>query len=490
MAMFSAGAQTYASLVAELNGRFAPLARSKSPSIDRTVPSMMGTKFLIVLAVATVAFGAWANWHDFENAIEVLRTTIFGIAYTTIGQICLFINLSALGWQVILASRYRPWPTCTDEQLPSCTVVVPAYNEGRMVLRTLRSIARSDYPAAKLQIIAIDDGSKDDTWLWILKAARELPGIITIKQPRNMGKKHAMYEAFKKAAGNVFVTIDSDSLIEQHTIRRLVSPLYHDNKIGAVAGNVRVLNQHEGLIPRMLEVSFAYSFEFIRTAQSSIRTVFCTPGALAAYRRTAVMPILEKWLQQTFCGKPARIGEDRAMTNWILRSGHDVVFQSNAVVYTNVPAGYDGLCKMFLRWARSNVRESIMMSQFIFERFRASAVAGARTLFLLSIFNLLMPQFLLTLTLMCLLWKPGVFIMPILLGSALGASISAGFYAHRRRSSDAIWAYAYSFFWAVALFWITGYALLTASNNKWLSREQKPAAESLESAPTTRAAVA
>lgn len=488
MARSAANAQTYSSLVTELNGRFAPLSKSKSPSIDRTVPAMTGTKVLIIMAVAAVAFGAWANWNDFENAIETLRTTLFGIAYTTIGQICLFINLAALGWQVVLASRYRPWTTCTDSELPTCTVVIPAYNEGRMVLRTLRSISRSDYPAEKLQIIAVDDGSKDDTWLWILKAARELPGIITIKQPRNMGKKHAMYEAFKQATGDVLVTIDSDSLIEMHTLRRLVSPIYHDSKVGAVAGNVRILNQHEGLIPRMLEVSFAYSFEFIRAAQSSVRTVFCTPGALAAYRKTAVMPILDQWLEQTFFGKPARIGEDRAMTNWILRTGHEVVFQSDALVYTNVPTRYEGLCRMFLRWARSNVRESIMMSQFIFQRFRNSSVAGGRAWFGLSIFNMLMPQVLLACTAICLLWKPGVFMMPLMLGSAIGASISATFYAWRRRSSNAVWAYAYSFFWTTCLFWISSYALLTAHNNKWLTREQKSPAPAIPPVTTRPAA--
>jgi len=473
MSRLSADAQTYASLITELNGRFAPLSSRHAPSIDRAIPSNRGTKILIVTAIAAVAFGAWANWDDFENAIKTLRFCLFGVAYTAVGQLALTVNVLVLIWQILLVRGYAPLPTCTDQQLPTCTVVIPAYNEGRMVLRTLRSIARSDYPADKLQIIAVDDGSKDDTWLWILKAARELSGIVTIQQPRNMGKKHAMYEAFKRATGEVLVTIDSDSLIERQTLRRLVSPFHHDPKVGAVAGNVRILNRHEGLIPRMLEVSFAFSFEFIRAAQSRVRTVFCTPGALAAYRRSAVMPVLNSWLNQTFFGRPAKIGEDRAMTNWILRTGHDVVFQSNAVVYTNVPTRYENLCRMFLRWARSNVRESIMMAQFIFTKFRDTSARGARTFFLFGVFNLIVPQFLLAGMFACLLWKPTVFIMPILFGSTLGASVAAFFYAVRRKNSEAIWAYAYSFFWSTCLFWITGYSLLTAHNSSWLTRDHK-----------------
>jgi hyaluronan synthase len=440
------------------------------------------------MAVVAVAFGAWANWHDFENAIDTLRTCFFGIAYTTTGQLLLLINAAMLIWQIILVSAYRPSPTCSDEQLPSCTVIVPAYNEGRMVLRTLRSIARSDYPAAKLQIIAIDDGSRDDTWLWILKAARELPGIVTIKQMRNMGKKHAMYEGFREATGDIIVTIDSDSLIEPQTLRRLVSPFHNAPGVGAVAGNVRVLNHHEGLIPRILEVSFAYSFEFIRAAQSRVRTVFCTPGALAAYRKSALMPVVEPWLGQTFWGRSARIGEDRALTNWILRDGHDVLFQSNAIVYTNVPTTYDTLCRMFLRWARSNVRETIVMNQFIFNKFRSSSALGARINFLHSVVNLLIPQFLLTGMVACLLWKPDIFIMPVLLGAAIGASIPAIFYAIRRKSTNAIWSYAHSFFWVAALSWITPYSILTVNNDNWLTREHKAQAPTLTSTATTTAA--
>ncbi|HSV27651.1 MAG TPA: glycosyltransferase, partial [Sedimentisphaerales bacterium] len=468
-----AEAYAYSSMLAELNGRFAPVARPKGASIDRAASSHMGTKSLIVLAVAALGFGVWANWHEMNLAMDILRRCLLGAIYTGIGQACLFICISALAWQVMLASRYRPSPTCSDEQLPMCTVVVPAYNEGRMVLRTLRSIARSDYPAEKLQIIAVDDGSTDDTWQWIQKAGREFAGIVTIRQPHNAGKKQAMYDAFHQATGDVLVTVDSDSLIEPETLRRLVSPLCHNSRVGAVAGNVRVLNRHEGLIPRMLEVAFAFSFEFIRSAQSSVRTVFCTPGALAAYRRSAIMPVLDSWLNQTFFGQPAKIGEDRAITNWILRTGHEVVFQSNAIVYTNVPSRYDDLCKMFLRWARSNVRENIMMGRYIFRRFRPSSVAGARAWFILSVFSLLAPHVLLAGATVCLLWKPGVFFMPMMLGSALCASVIAGFYAYRHRSSDALWAYAYSFFWTAGLFWISGYALLTAHNNSWMARDQK-----------------
>src|SRR5690606_29300567 len=156
--------------------------------------------------------------------------------------------------------------------------------------------------------------SKDDTWYWMKKAKEQLGDRISIyQQPQNKGKRHALYRGFNLGKGEVFVTIDSDSIINTDTLRNLVSPFVVNEKCGAVAGNVRVLNNQKAIIPRMLNVSFVFSFEFIRSAQSQLGSVLCTPGALAAYRRNAVMACLDQWMNQTFMGQPSDIGEDRAM---------------------------------------------------------------------------------------------------------------------------------------------------------------------------------
>ena len=112
-----------------------------------------------------------------------------------------------------------------------------------------------------------------------------------------------------------------------------------------------------------------FSFDFMRASQSMVKTVMCTPGALSAYRKSIVMGVLDEWVDQTFLGRPANIGEDRALTNLILRKGYDVVFQQSARVYTEVPVGYANLCKMYLRWARSNVRENPCHDRIYFYHF-------------------------------------------------------------------------------------------------------------------------
>ena len=84
--------------------------------------------------------------------------------------------------------------------------------------------------------------------------------------------------------GDVFVTVDSDSIVTKDTLINLVSPFIKDEQCGAVAGNIRVLNNKKEALPKMLDVSFVMSFEFVRFAESNLNSVLYTPGALAAYK--------------------------------------------------------------------------------------------------------------------------------------------------------------------------------------------------------------
>src|SRR5690554_4424984 len=234
---------------------------------------------------------------------------------------------------------------------------------------------------------------------------------------------------FQEATGEVFVTVDSDSIVKEDTLRNLVSPFVLDKECGAVAGNVRVLNKETALIPKMLNVSFVFSFEFIRSAQSAIGSVFCTPGALAAYRREAVLNCLHDWINQTFMGQPSDIGEDHALTNMILKQGYQVLFQRNAYVYTNIPENYKNLYKMFVRWERSNVRENIMMSKFAFTNFRKSSKTGLRILLLNQWIKVVMAYPLLLLLLLVVFSYPLLSLISTLVFVLVFSSIQMFFYA-------------------------------------------------------------
>ncbi len=430
------------------------------------------TKVLVAFTMILSLVMVYFDWAQFAEMREAMRRSPWGIGFLAATLVFMACNLAYFIWQVVCFFRYRPSPPVSDEQLPSCTVVVPAYNEGQQVLVTLRSLAASDFPAEKLQIIAVDDGSRDDTWRWMCEAKRELGARVQIiRLPKNEGKRHALNEGFQSSTGETLVTVDSDSIVEPCTLRNLLAPFVDNPGCGAVAGNVRVLNLHEGFLPRMLDVSFVYSFEFVRSAQSVVGSVLCTPGALSAYRREPTMKVLPEWLSQTFLGKKSDIGEDRAMTNMILRQGFTVLFQGNSLVYTNVPTNYHDLCRMLIRWARSAVRENVDMNRFAFRKFREGSCAGARVHLLMQWFWTAGTPLFLIATAACLVWQPFLFMVNILGGLAVMCSVPALLYAWRCRVEEAVWAYAFGMFNLAALSWIGPYSLLTMHKSGWLTRQ-------------------
>jgi len=430
------------------------------------------TLVVTVAAGGSVALGMLGD----EELLSFLSEYDFSLPSLDAG---LGLGLSPLAalllvWRTWLVWRYRAVPPCADRALPLTTVIIPAYNEGRQVLETVRSVMASDYPAAKMQVICIDDGSKDDTWQWMRLAAAEFPKRLQLlRQPCNMGKRHALLAGFRESTGEVFVTIDSDSLILPDTLRQLVSPLVVSAKVGAVAGNVRVLNINDGPIPKMLDVNFTMCFDFLRRGQSAYGGVFCTPGALSAYRRSALAPEMEAWAVQTFMGRPANIGEDRALSNIILGQGLDVVFQKDAIVLTTIPSAYPALHKMFLRWARSNVRECLVMALFLPRRFRTGRganwvrLSGILELVFLPATETVKVAFLIGL---CL--RPMTSLNLLATGCVLAALLPALVYQFRQHGLFGIvWALAYSIYWTTALSWISLWGLFTAAKSGWLTRE-------------------
>lgn len=431
--------------------------------------------FGILIGVQILMFSAIYAVTNFRPYYEEIH---FQRMETLPGRILIFFLLSVLIFQVsfliyiaYLFIKYKPVESVSDTELPTCTIIVPAYNEGELVYHTLKSIAASNYPKNKLEIMAIDDGSKDDTWFWINKANSDLGNILTVyQQPVNKGKRHALYRGFTTGNGEIFITIDSDSVVEKDTVRNLASPFVVNKNCGGVAGNVKVLNKNQGIIPKMLNVSFVFSFEFIRSAQSSLGFVLCTPGALSAYRREAVLHCLNDWIEQKFMGNFATIGEDRAMTNLILKQGYDVQFQKNANVLTNTPTGFKTLHKMFTRWGRSNVRETLMMNRFVFKNFREKNKAGARFIFLNQWVKLLLVYPMTILMLYFLFSHPLLYLSSALTGTFIFSSIQMLFFTKRYNFVDALWAYPYSVFYLFALFWIFPFAIATVKNGGWLTR--------------------
>ncbi len=440
-------------------------------------PHDVAMKLGIIAFAMLAAFAAWQSDVAWQAADILWSSTpgrIFLMIGVPYGALLTFWSF----WRLYLALRYQPVPTVVESRLPSITVVVPAYNEGKLVYETLKNIATANYPRHLFEIYVVDDGSVDDTWRHIQRATREFGDRITaLRFRKNRGKRHALYEGFRRATGDILISIDSDSLIERDALRAVVSPLVEDATVGAAAGNVRVLNRTQGFIPRMLSVRYVMTFDYKRASQSMMGdgAVLCCAGALAAYRRSAVMPILDQWLHQTWRGMPARAGEDHAMTNFILQQGMKVRFQRTARVLTNSPTTYLGLCKMFLRWARSNIRETFFTGSYVFGDFRRESKLGIRFNFLMGAVGQVLPYLFLIVALALAIAMPGVFGLKLLGSCALGSLFTVVFFAVRERSTEAVFGVMYGMYATLGLFWVHPYALMTCQKSVWLTRNKKRA---------------
>ena len=369
----------------------------------------------------------------------------------------------------IIAFKYKKYDIQVDL---TCSVIIPVFNQSKHILDTVKSINQST--DKKYEIIIINDGSTDDTLKWIQQSINLYSNIKFINFKVNKGKKYALAEGIKASNSDIIVTIDGDSIIQKHAIQNILKP-FSNSKVGAVAGNINVKNISQGLIPKLMDIIFTFSYQIIKSSQSVFGVVLCTPGALSAYRRSAVEQILNIWLEQKFLGNDTIIGEDRALATLIIKNGQNIVYQQNSVAYTDMPVTYSKLCKMLLRWVRGDIRENLFLFQFVLKQLSFKRIKSIGLFFHYLIFNIgiLSPIFVLPFLIIFYIFNFSyfLFILPyILLVMILLSIISIIIYTRKRFFKYSFHSITYSLFSLIFLSWIPLYAILTLKNNNWLTR--------------------
>ena len=264
-----------------------------------------------------------------------------------------------------LSLAYRPAPD--RGYRPTVSIVIPAFNEEDGIIGTIQSCIEIDYPAHLVEVIAVNDGSTDRTWPRILEAKERWPQLYAIDLGRNYGKRGAMAEGIRRAGGEILVFVDSDSYLDDDAVTAIVQP-FTDARVGAVVGHAEVRNASVNWMTKMQQVRYYSAFRVIKGTESMLSgTVTCASGCCAAYRRSVVLPLLDGWEFQTFLGRPATFGDDRALTNRIL-SGHRVVYQESARAETRVPEQPRVFFRQQLRWKKSWLRESMQVVRYFWRK--------------------------------------------------------------------------------------------------------------------------
>ena len=271
----------------------------------------------------------------------------------------------------VIALFYRPSPDIGHRATVS--IIVPAFNEEAGIVGTIESCLTSHYPSELLQIIVVNDGSSDGTWQRMLEAKERFPEITLIDLGRNYGKRAAMAEGFRCSTGDILLFVDSDSYLAADGVHQIVQP-FADPRVGAVVGHADVANANENWLTKMQQVRYYAAFRVIKGTESMLGgTVTCASGCCSAYRRSAIAPLMDAWEFQTFLGRPATFGDDRALTNRVLR-GHRVVYQSTARAATNVPETLKVFLRQQLRWKKSWLRESMYVASYFWRKHPVAAV--------------------------------------------------------------------------------------------------------------------
>ena len=227
-------------------------------------------------------------------------------------------------------------------ELPSTpelqSVLIPAYNEAKVIEQTIRRILASDYP--NLEVIVIDDGSTDNTSSVVRENFLGDPRVKLITVT-NSGKAAALNCGLAEAQGRVIVALDADTHFQRDAISKLVR-WFEDPAIGAVAGNAKVGNRIN-VITRWQALEYVTSQNLERRALAALGCVTVVPGAIGAWRREVLIKL---------GGFPAdTLAEDQDLTIALQKAGYKVLFDSTAIAWTEAPDTVQGLVKQRFRWA-------------------------------------------------------------------------------------------------------------------------------------------
>jgi len=245
-----------------------------------------------------------------------------------------------------------------EDRFPSVTIIYPIYNESPGVLEQVMESAIACLSIPRLDIIFVDDGSPNIDALIPVYRKYERDGIRVVLKI-NGGKRDAQYVGFNLAKGDLIITVDSDTMITKEGIYRLVAPMLADLSVGAVSGEVMVENYRTNLLSHLIGLRYWIAFNLERAAQSLFGCILCCSGPFSVYRRSIIEAVKEDYINQRFLGAKCTYGDDRHLTNLVIKAGFKTIYQEGAVAHTYVPETLGEYIVQQNRWNKSFYREML-----------------------------------------------------------------------------------------------------------------------------------
>lgn len=229
-------------------------------------------------------------------------------------------------------------------EYPFATLLIPCHNEADNVEETILAAVSQRYP--DYEVIAVNDGSRDDTDARLEALAQRHPRLRVLHMDRNLGKANALRMGTLASNSEYLVCIDGDALLDEYAMHWMVWHLHTSPRTGAVTGNPRIRNRST-LLGRLQVAEFSSIIGLIKRAQRVYGRIFTVSGVISGFRRTALHRI-GYWSDDM-------VTEDIDIS-WRLQMDHwDVRYEPNALCYILMPETLRGLWRQRLRWAQGGV---------------------------------------------------------------------------------------------------------------------------------------
>jgi len=302
--------------------RFVPVSALAGLTADEVMPVVQGRDLLEVRADVAI-FMALAGLAAF---LSFLFTLAIGLG---------LMRAVALALLAVRAPKESPPTAPVDQRI---SVLIPAYNEARVIEASVRRVLASS--GVDIEVIVIDDGSKDETSAIVARAFAGDPRVRLLTLA-NGGKANALNRGLALATGAIVVALDADTQFEPETIARLAR-WFADPGIGAVAGNAKVGNR-VNLVTRWQAIEYVTAQNLERRALARLGAIMVVPGAVGAWRRAA--------LDQVGGFPMETLAEDQDLTIAVQRAGWRIANDVDAIAWTESPATLGGLARQRFRWA-------------------------------------------------------------------------------------------------------------------------------------------
>lgn len=279
-----------------------------------------------------------------ENAIQVYLLIPVGIFGVWRWSVWMIRKLISIRYRLQLPGTY----------MTTISLITPVYNEEPELFKRALDSWAYEKPD---EIIAVIDHSDKACAEIFREFAKTYPGarLIITKKP---GKRPALVDGIEAATSEIVALVDSDTIWEAGVLPKLLIP-FADAKVGGVGTRQSVLKP-ETLAQKLFDIHLdSRYFDEIRFLAAAGNAITCISGRTAVYRRSAVAPMLDDLLNETFWGKQVISGDDKRLTHLVQAKGWLVRYQENARVYTPGTPAMKGFLKQRLRWARNSWRADL-----------------------------------------------------------------------------------------------------------------------------------